>query len=90
MPKYKGYTVTSSEREGKKYKAVDENGNETHFGASGYRIKPGTPAGDSYCARSAGIDSSKGSPNWWARQLWSCEGNKSVSEKPFFGLIDLP
>jgi len=90
MPQYEGYTVTRSDREGKKYKAVDENGNETHFGASGYTIKPGSPAGNSYCARSAGIDSKRGSPNWWARQLWSCKGSKSVSEKPFFGLIDLP
>jgi hypothetical protein len=90
MPEYKGYTITRSDREGKKYKAIDEQGNEIHFGASGYRIKPGTDAGNSYCARSAGIDSKKGGANWWARQLWSCEGNKSVNEKPFFGLVDLP
>lgn len=90
MPLYEGYNVTASERDGKKYKAVDDDGNEVHFGASGYRIKPGTDAGNSYCARSAGIVSPKGSPNWWARQLWSCEGRRSVSEKPFFGKIDLP
>ena len=90
MPKYKGYTVTRSDREGKKYKAVDEQGRETHFGSDEYRIKPGTEAGDNYCTRSAGIASPKGTPNWWARQLWSCEGKKSVSDKPFFGLIDLP
>ena len=90
MPQYKGYTVTRSDREGKKYKAVDEQGRETHFGSDEYRIKPGTEAGDNYCTRSAGIASHKGTPNWWARQLWSCEGKKSVSDKPFFGLIDLP
>ncbi len=90
MPTYQGYTVTVSEREDKKYKAVDKDGNETHFGASGYRIKPGSNAGDSYCARSAGIKTTKGSPNWWARQLWSCDGSRSVSDKPFFGEIDLP
>ena len=90
MPIYEGYNVTSSDREGKKYKAVDEQANETHFGASGFRIKVGTRAGDAYCARSAGIPSPKGSANWWARQLWSCEGKKSVSDKPFFGKIDLP
>lgn len=90
MPQYKGYTVTRSDREGKKYKAVDEQGRETHFGSDEYRIKPGTEAGDNYCTRSAGIASPKGTPNWWARQLWSCEGKKSVSDKPFFGLIDLP
>ena len=43
-----------SQRKGKKYK-VEHKGKEIHFGASGYRIKPGTPAGDSYCARSAGL-----------------------------------
>lgn len=90
MPQYEGYNVTSSEREGKKYKAVDDEGNEIHFGASGYRIKPGTDAGNSYCARSAGIPAPKGSANWWARQLWSCEGKRSVSDKPFFGKIELP
>ena len=87
MPQYKGYTVTSSDKEGKKYKAVDEQGNETHFGDSDFRVKPGTDAGDNYCARSSGIPSPKGSPNWWARQLWSCEGKKSTSRRPFFGLI---
>ena len=90
MPMYEGFNVTASDREGKKYKAVDEDGNEVHFGASGYRIKVGTDAGDNYCARSSGIPSPKGSPNWWARQLWSCQGKKSVSDKPFFGKIELP
>jgi hypothetical protein len=55
MPIYEGYNVTASDREGKKYKATDDDGNEIHFGASGYRVKPGTDAGNSYCARSAGI-----------------------------------
>ena len=90
MPLYEGFNVTSSERVGKKYKAVDDDGNEIHFGAEGYRINPGTDAGNSYCARSAGISSEKGSANWWARQLWSCEGRRSVSDKPFFGKIELP
>jgi hypothetical protein len=89
MPKYEGYMVTTSDKEGKKYKATDEDGKEIHFGASGYRIKPGTDAGNSYCARSFGIKSDKYSANWWARQLWSCEGKKSVSDKPFFGKIEL-
>ena len=90
MPQYEGDNVTASDREGKKYKAVDDQGNEVHFGASGYRIKVGTAAGDSYCARSNGIPAPKGSANWWARQLWSCQGKKSVSDKPFFGKIELP
>lgn len=88
MAKYK---ITNSDREGKKYKVV-VNDKTIHFGASGYRIKPGTPAGDSYCARSAKIKGGTGieSPNYWARQLWSCRGDKSVSDKPFFGKIKLP
>jgi hypothetical protein len=90
MPIYEGFNVTASDREGKKYKAVAEDGTEVHFGASGYRIKVGTDAGNNYCARSSGIPSPRGSANWWARQLWSCEGKRSVSDKPFFGKIDLP
>jgi hypothetical protein len=90
MPLYEGFNVTASDREGKKYKAVAEDGTEIHFGASGYRIKVGTDAGNNYCARSSGIPSPRGSANWWARQLWSCEGKRSVSDKPFFGKIDLP
>jgi hypothetical protein len=78
--------IQRSDREGKKYKVV-VGGKEIHFGASGYRIKPGTPAGDSYCARSEKIAGAndRTTPNYWARQLWSCRGNKSVSDKPFFG-----
>jgi len=90
MPIYEGYNVTNSEREDKKYKAVDQDGNAVHFGAKGYTINPNSKAGDSYCARSNGIKTTKYSPNWWARQLWSCEGNKSVNDKPFFGKIELP
>jgi hypothetical protein len=90
MPLYEGFNVTASDREGKKYKAVAEDGTEVHFGASGYRIKVGTDAGNNYCARSSGIPSPRGSANWWARQLWSCEDKRSVSDKPFFGKIDLP
>lgn len=83
--------VTRSDREGKKYK-VEVNGKEIHFGASGYRIKPGTPAGDSYCARSNGIKGAndRATPNYWARQLWSCRGDKSVDKRPFFGKTKLP
>ena len=90
MPIYEGYNVTASERADKKYKAVDDEGNVVHFGARGYRINPGTAAGNSYCARSAGIATTRFSANWWARQLWSCDGKLSVSDKPFFGEIELP
>lgn len=83
MAKYK---VTQSDREGKKYQ-VTVNDKTIHFGASGYRIKPGTDAGDNYCARSAGIKGANdvNTANYWARQLWSCKGTKSVDKRPFFG-----
>lgn len=83
--------IQRSDREGKKYK-VNVNGTDVHFGASGYRIKPNTDAGDSYCARSAKIKGAndRTSPNYWARQLWSCRGTKSVDSRPFFGKIKLP
>jgi len=86
MAKIKSSTVA-----GKKY-AVEIEGKIINFGAAGYRIKPGTVAGDAYCARSAGIKGAndKTTPNYWARQLWSFEGKKSVSKKPFFGKYDLP
>jgi hypothetical protein len=61
------------------------------YGAKGYRIKPGTSAGDSYCARSEGIkkemiakggESAKkakdpNSPNNLSRKKWKCKGSKS-------------
>jgi hypothetical protein len=61
------------------------------YGAKGYRIKPGTDAGDSYCARSEGIkkemlakggESAKkandpNSPNSLSRKKWKCNGSKS-------------
>jgi len=83
--------ITRSQIDGKKY-ATKVDGKTINFGASGYKIKPGTPAGDAYCARSSGIKGAndKSTPNYWARQLWSCEGKKSVSKKPFFGKVKLP
>lgn len=92
MPKFNGAKIMRSEAKGKKYAAILPSGKKVNFGASGYTIKPGTPAGDSYCARSAGIKGGQGKEgaNYWARQLWSCKGTKSVSKRPFFGRIDLP
>lgn len=83
--------IQRSNREGKKY-MVNVDGKEIHFGATGYRIKPNTNAGDSYCARSAGIKGANDplTPNYWARQLWSCKGDKSINAKPFFGKYKLP
>lgn len=73
--------VYRSQRHNKKYKVVVD-GREVHFGASGYRVKPGTKAGDSYCARSSGIGglSDRSKSNYWARRLWGCVGKKSVKE----------
>ena len=90
MAKYKGYNITRSQRKGKKYKATKPGKPPIHFGAEGYRIKPGTDAADNYCARSAGISSGEYSPNAFARALWSCQGKKSTSKKPFFGKIKIP
>jgi hypothetical protein len=59
------------------------------YGAKGYKIKPGTSAGDSYCARSYGISQKAGydcagkdrnKPNCLSRKKWHCHGKKSVKE----------
>lgn len=74
----KRYKITRSNRKGKKYK-VKVGDKYVHFGAKGYRIKPGTKYGDSYCARSSGIKGTNDimSPNFWSRVMWACEGKKS-------------
>lgn len=67
---------------GKKFVKV-VNGKKVSYGAKGYKIKPGTKAGDSYCARSLGIakkDPSArkpNSPNQLSRKKWGCKGAKS-------------
>jgi hypothetical protein len=85
----KGFTssrIQRSDRKGKKYKVRvckkvrgEKVCKTIHFGATGYRIAPGTKKGDNYCARSSGI---KGvddpfSANYWARRIWGCKGKKS-------------
>ena len=58
--------------------------NTVRYGAKGYKIKPGTKAGDSYCARSLGIAKkhpsarSPNSPNALSRKKWKCKGAKSM------------
>ena len=72
--------ITQSTRKNKKWKFTPDNKNipPVHAGAKGYKIKPGTKAGDNYCARSAKIKSSKKlSPNDLARFMWNCKGTKS-------------
>lgn len=81
--KGKVFNISRSTRENKKYKATPVNrGTSIHFGAPGMRIKPGTKAGDNYCARSSGIKSSKSiSANDLSRWAWNCSGKRSVSRR---------
>jgi hypothetical protein len=58
------------------------------YGAKGYRIRPGTPAADRYCARSLGIKKGltkeqqrdPNSPNNLSRKKWACSGDKSIPD----------
>ena len=80
--KGKKFVIRGGKIQGKKYTAVpaDGKGGAIHFGQSGAFAKPNTSKGDSYCARSAGIKSSKkgASANDFARMLWNCNGKKSM------------
>ena len=83
--------IQRSPRKNKKYRIIIDD-TPIDFGAKGYQIKPGTKAGDEYCARSYGIKN-KNDPtkaNYWSRQAWSCQADKSVSDKPFFGKFPVP
>lgn len=56
------------------------------YGQKNKTPKPGTKAGDSYCARSLGIkkrlskkkQADKNSPNNLSRKRWKCKGAKSI------------
>lgn len=70
---------------GKKYVKVVKNPKtgrtrKISYGASGYKIAPGTKRGDSYCARSSGIKKCKNPPcpNDLSRKKWKCRGKKSM------------
>ena len=71
--KGKKFVIRAGKIQGKKYTAVpaDGKGGAIHFGQSG---------AFSYCARSAGIKTSKkgASANDFARLLWNCNGKKSM------------
>ncbi len=75
------YKISAGTAKGKKYKATPTDGGPgvIQFGAKGYKVGPGTPRGNNYCTRSAGIKSSKkgATPNDFARMLWNCDGKKS-------------
>lgn len=74
----------------KRFKKVVENKKTgrkkvVKFGLKGATIKPGTPKGDSYCARSYGIkkrlskeqQDDPNTPNNLSRKKWKCKGPKS-------------
>ncbi len=56
------------------------------YGQKGASIRPGTPKGDSYCARSLGIkkrlskakQNDPNTPNNLSRKKWNCKGAKSL------------
>lgn len=52
------------------------------YGQKGATIEPGTPKGDSYCARSLKIKgdwkNNPNSPNALSRKKWRCRGAKSM------------
>lgn len=75
----KSLKIGRSGRKAKKYKACPTSGKGSciHFGAKGYRAKPGTKAGTNYCGRSSGIKADTISANALARMLWNCRGKKS-------------
>ena len=81
MKKGKKYTKTYTDKTTGRKKKVS-------YGAKGYRIKPGTDAGDSYCARSAGqmkkhkkAARDPNSPLRLSRKKWRCSGTKSRKKK---------
>ncbi len=94
--KYKNtkFKIQKSNRKNKEYKATNmESGKIVHFADPNMREYPGSERGNNYCSRSLGIAKKfniKGdtsSANFWSRQMWSCKGKKSVSQKRFFGKV---
>ena len=76
-------SIRESRAQDKEKAAITSEGRVTNFGQAGGRIRPGTPAGDNYCARSAGIASGDAlSPNDLARADWHCRGSVSQEEGP--------
>jgi len=78
-------------RKGKARVKVTSSGKKVSYGQAGNakgggsRVKPGTPKGDSYCARSLGIKkrlskknkNNPNTPNNLSRKRWKCSGAKS-------------
>ncbi len=75
--------IVDSRAAGKKKAAITSDGNRINFGQAGEVVQPGTPAGDNYCARSAGIQSGRDlSANDLSRADWHCNGTSSREEGP--------
>ena len=78
-------------RAGKAKVKITSSGKKVSYGQSGKaagggpRVRPGTPKGDSYCARSLGIkkrlskkkQNDPNTPNNLSRKRWRCSGAKS-------------
>jgi len=80
-------TSKTTPRKGKAKVKITASGKKVSYGQAGKakgggaRVKPGTPKGDAYCARSNKIKgnwrSDPNSPNSLSRKRWKCSGSKS-------------
>ena len=82
--KGKGYRISRSNRKGKYWKACPTDGGAcVHFGATGAKVRPGTPKGDSFCARTLPLAKKQrnksATPNDFARKDWRCAGARSTT-----------
>jgi hypothetical protein len=82
---------SSRPAKGKAKVKVTGSGKKVSYGQAGSakgggpRVQPGTPKGDAYCARSAGIKrglpaskaNDPNTPNNLSRKRWKCVGEKS-------------
>lgn len=80
--KGKRHKIGRSSRQGKYWKACPTVGGScVHFGAKGAKVKPGTPKGNSFCARTLPLSKKQKSksptPNDFARRDWKCRGKRS-------------
>jgi hypothetical protein len=80
------------EESNKRFKTTVK-GKTVNYGQPGSKIKPGTPKGDGYCARSSVVrgkgggmrkvdcgGKDKGTPACLSRAKWRCSGEKSLRE----------
>ena len=62
-----------SPNKGKAKVQVTSSGKRVSYGQKGASVKPGTPKGDSYCAK----QNDPNTPNNLSRKRWKCSGAKS-------------